>query len=499
MRKKLRQAFIEYILIIVSYYFSGWLRFYLPTKWAMPFSMVDLRTFLPLAIGCGAISVILYLAMDDYRSVHYKNVYVEASWVLFVQTLSGLICSAILFWVQGSQMSRVFLVIFVGTSFVFVMLKRLILHRAHKKDLKHDNGTYRILMIGGGDVARRFYRCINEEVINRRYSMEGYVAPSENPAIPEYLGKPEELYDLLGERKVDRVVVVEEEGTPNMRTILSICNLYGIPVEIIPAFNDYMISGRESLYGDLHLFSVNINNTDNILGVNIAVTSMDRTIAQIRENLEEWRGKYICVSNVHTTVMAHDDKDYRKVQNDAVMSLPDGGPLSSHSRSTGNEDAARVTGPDLMQQVLKASGEYGWKHFFYGSTQETLDILKNVLAEKYPGAEVVGMISPPFRELTPEEDAEYIKRINEAKPDFVWVGLGAPKQEIWMAAHQDRIQALMIGVGAAFDYESGNIRRAPKWMQKCNLEWLYRLMQDPKRLFKRYFVTNIKYLWLTRR
>ena len=109
------------------------------------------------------------------------------------------------------------------------------------------------------------------------------------------------------------------------------------------------------------------------------------------------------------------------------------------------------------------------------------------------------MMSPPFRPLTPEEDAAIVEQINAARPDFVWVGLGAPKQERWMANHEDRVQGLMIGVGAAFDYEAGNIRRAPRWMQDHNLEWLYRLMQDPGRLFKRYFVTNAKFLLWTRR
>ena len=122
-------------------------------------------------------------------------------------------------------------------------------------------------------------------------------------------------------------------------------------------------------------------------------------------------------------------------------------------------------------------------------------ILREKITEKYPGAVIAGMYSPPFRSLTADEDAEIVEKINAAKPDFVWVGLGAPKQERWMAAHENRVQALMLGVGAAFDYEAGNIRRAPAWMQRCNLEWLYRLMQDPKRLFKRYFVTNTKFLW----
>ena len=134
---------------------------------------------------------------------------------------------------------------------------------------------------------------------------------------------------------------------------------------------------------------------------------------------------------------------------------------------------------------------------FSEKAQETLDILKATIEKNYPGAVIAGMYSPPFRPLTPEEDAAVIRRINETKPDFVWVGLGAPKQERWMAAHEDKVQAVMVGVGAAFDYEAGNIRRAPMWMQRHNLEWLYRLMQDPKRLFKRYLTTNIKYLWWT--
>ena len=235
--------------------------------------------------------------------------------------------------------------------------------------------------------------------------------------------------------------------------------------------------------------------TCNIMGVNIAVTDMDKTLRQVEDNCERWRGKYICVANVHTTVTAHDDPTYLQVQNGAVMALPDGGPLSRYSRRKGFADAARVTGPDLMRELLKESGTKHYRHYFYGSTQETLDILREKITEKYPGAVIAGMYSPPFRPLTADEDAKIVEKINAAKPDFVWVGLGAPKQERWMAAHENRVQALMLGVGAAFDYEAGNIRRAPAWMQRCNLEWLYRLMQDPKRLFKRYFVTNTKFLW----
>lgn len=236
-----------------------------------------------------------------------------------------------------------------------------------------------------------------------------------------------------------------------------------------------------------------------IMGVHIAVTTMEKTVRCLEEHLDDWRGEYICVANVHTTVTAHGDPAYRAVQNGAVLALPDGGPLSQYSRRKGFADAARVTGPDLMQQMLRESADRHYRHYFYGSTPQTLDELRRKIEARYPGAVIAGMESPPFRPLTEEEDALAVERINRTHPDFVWVGLGAPKQERWMAAHQGRVQALMLGVGAAFDYEAGNIRRAPAWMQRCNLEWLYRLLQDPGRLFKRYFVTNTQFLWWTLR
>lgn len=234
--------------------------------------------------------------------------------------------------------------------------------------------------------------------------------------------------------------------------------------------------------------------TCEIMGVRVAVTDMDATLRLLRDNLERWRGEYICVANVHTTVTAHRDEEYRRVQNGSAMVLPDGGPLSKYSRTHGYPQAKRVTGPDLMRRVLAESAEHGWTHYFYGSTPETLEKLGEVLAQRYPGAKVAGMYSPPFRALTPEEDEADVARINAAAPDFVWVGLGAPKQERWMAAHHGRVHALMLGVGAAFDYEAGNIQRAPGWMQRHNLEWFYRLMQDPRRLFGRYFSTNLRFL-----
>ena len=231
--------------------------------------------------------------------------------------------------------------------------------------------------------------------------------------------------------------------------------------------------------------------TCDILGVHIAAVNMKWVLEYLRKNIQDIKGDYICVSNVHTTVTSYEDSKYLAIQNNALMALPDGGPLSSLSRKRGYPDMERVTGPSLMGEVFKE----GYRHYFYGSTEETLELLKDKLAKNYPNMTIVGMYSPPFRLLTNEEDEEVIKQINDTNPDFVWVGLGAPKQEIWMSEHQGKINGLMIGVGAGFDYYAGNIKRAPLWMQEHNLEWLYRLIQDPKRLFKRYLVTNTKFIW----
>lgn len=235
-----------------------------------------------------------------------------------------------------------------------------------------------------------------------------------------------------------------------------------------------------------------------ILKTNINVTNMSDTIKYIGEHLDDLRGKYICVSNVHTTVMSYENEEYRKIQNSAAMALPDGAPLSSYSRRKGYKQAQRVTGPDLMRELFAISKEKGYRHYFYGATEETLQSMREVLERDYPGIEIAGMYAPPFRALTPQEDAQIVAKINESRPDFIWIGLGAPKQEEWMYQHMGQLQGVLIGVGAGFDYLAGYIKRAPRWMQRMSLEWLYRLLQDPKRLWRRYFTSNVKFICLTR-
>ena len=232
-----------------------------------------------------------------------------------------------------------------------------------------------------------------------------------------------------------------------------------------------------------------------ILKTNINVTNMEDTLDYIMKYQKELSGNYICVSNVHTTVMAFRDEEYRKVQNSGAMALPDGKPLSLVSKWRGYPEAERVPGPDLMPEIIRRSLKHGYRHFFYGSSEDTLSKLKEKLLEQYPGLQIAGMYSPPFRTLTEEEDREIINMLNASHPDFIWVALGAPKQEQWMYEHKGKVEGLMFGVGAAFDFLAGTVKRAPNWMQDLCLEWLFRISQDPKRLFKRYLTTNFAFLY----
>lgn len=232
-----------------------------------------------------------------------------------------------------------------------------------------------------------------------------------------------------------------------------------------------------------------------ILKTNINVTNMADTVSYITHNLNKLKGNYICVSNVHTTVMAFRDEGYRRVQNSAAMALPDGQPLSIVSRLRGYEQAQRVPGPDLMPAILKLSQEKGYTHYFYGSTEYTLKMLRKALLTRYPKLRIAGMYAPPFRKLTREEDEADVRRINESGADFVWVALGAPKQEKWMYEHRGRVGGLMIGVGAAFDFIAGTTKRAPMWMQRFCLEWIFRIMQDPRRMLPRYLNTNFAFVY----
>lgn len=221
---------------------------------------------------------------------------------------------------------------------------------------------------------------------------------------------------------------------------------------------------------------------------------MDDALAFIAERLSDIKGEYICVSNAHTTVMAHDDPAYYRVQTESLMSVPDGKPLSVIGRKA-VPGMGRVTGPDLMREIFEVSTERGYRHYLYGNRLENLEALVGALERDYPGIDICGYEPSVFRDMTPQEEAELAERINGTGPDFVWVALGAPRQECFCHRMRGRINGLMVGVGGAFNILAGITPEAPVWMQDLSLEWLYRLIQEPGRLFKRYLVTNSKFMF----
>ena len=238
-----------------------------------------------------------------------------------------------------------------------------------------------------------------------------------------------------------------------------------------------------------------LNHTCKVLGVNYTVTTISEAVNNVMSSVHELAGQYICFSNVHTSVMARENKEYASVLNDSAFTFPDGNPIAVLQRKNGLIRAERVAGPDFMEHMFRDTADGSISHFFYGATQETLDLLKENLEKKYPGISIKGLYSPPFRKLTQEEDQADVDMINASGADIIWIGLGAPKQEKWMKAHKGCVNGVMMGVGAGFDFHAGTIKRAPVWIQKIGLEWLYRLFQDPGRLIKRYVITNVKFFW----
>lgn len=229
----------------------------------------------------------------------------------------------------------------------------------------------------------------------------------------------------------------------------------------------------------------------NILGVNVSAIYMEQALAEVSRWIDEGEKQYALFSPVSTVMQCRQDASLRKVANRAGLVNPDGMPLVFLSRFMGQKQTDRVYGPDFMMAFSELSVERGYKHFYYGGADGVPEQLAEVMKQKFPGIQIVGTYSPPFRALTAEEDEEIVQMINAAKPDAIWVGLGSPKQDHWMAQHRDRLNgAALLGVGAAFDFHTGRKPQAPYWMQRSGLEWTFRLATEPRRLWKRYLVNN---------
>ncbi len=229
----------------------------------------------------------------------------------------------------------------------------------------------------------------------------------------------------------------------------------------------------------------------NILGVGVSAINMAMALDTIDGWIVRREANYVTITGVHGVMESQVDVDVRRIHNQAGMVAPDGMPLVWLGRLSGHNHVDRVYGPDLMLALCDRSTTKGYRHYFYGGDDGVPELLKSKLVNRFPGLNVVGTFSPPFRALSDEEDEKIVEDINDAEPDIVWVGLSTPKQERWMAAHVNRLKApVLIGVGAAFDFHTGLKMQAPRWIQRGGLEWLFRLLTEPRRLWRRYLRNN---------
>jgi N-acetylglucosaminyldiphosphoundecaprenol N-acetyl-beta-D-mannosaminyltransferase len=236
--------------------------------------------------------------------------------------------------------------------------------------------------------------------------------------------------------------------------------------------------------------------TSAVLGMRVNVTTYAGATSTIRDWASEGTSKYVCIASVNNVMESYDSPQFQRVMNEADLVTPDGMPVVWGLRLLGNKNATRVYGPDLTPVLLEMAESSGLPVAFYGGAPEVLIRLLEVVASRFPRLQVAYSWSPPFRPLTPEEDARIVSEINQSGARIVFVGLNTPKQDYWMAAHRGRLQAVMVGVGAAFDFLAGSKPQAPRWMMPLGLEWLFRLATEPRRLWKRYLKHNPRYVVL---
>jgi N-acetylglucosaminyldiphosphoundecaprenol N-acetyl-beta-D-mannosaminyltransferase len=229
----------------------------------------------------------------------------------------------------------------------------------------------------------------------------------------------------------------------------------------------------------------------NILGVGVSVANMATAVHCIQDWIDADQRRYVCVTSVHGVMECQRSAELRRIHNAAGMVTPDGMPLVWLLHANGHRESGRVCGPELMPRIVIDGQIRGDRHFLYGSTDEVLQRLKRRFLELAPQARIVGTFAPPFRPTTEAEDAAVVEYINACSPDIVWVGLSTPKQEFWMATHRPVLDAAaIIGVGAAFDIHAGTRRRAPHFLRRSGFEWTWRLLTEPRRLWRRYLVNN---------
>jgi len=233
-----------------------------------------------------------------------------------------------------------------------------------------------------------------------------------------------------------------------------------------------------------------------VLGVEVDAIDMEGALAHIAKALRESTKGYVCVAGVHGVMEAQRSRLIAQIYAGSEMTVPDGMPLVWVGQLQGHTNMQRVTGPDLMLEIFRRKEFSHVTHFLYGGVEGIADELRDKFSAQFPWAKIVGTCTPPFHELSSLEEGELITRISELKPDILWIGIGCPKQEIFMSRYLPLLDTkLLFGVGAAFDFHTGRIRDCDDWVKRAGLQWLHRLLQDPKRLWRRYLRNNPVFLW----
>jgi N-acetylglucosaminyldiphosphoundecaprenol N-acetyl-beta-D-mannosaminyltransferase len=233
-----------------------------------------------------------------------------------------------------------------------------------------------------------------------------------------------------------------------------------------------------------------------VLGVKVSAVDLRTAVDMADRWIAGQNQGYICVTGVHGVMEAQKDPELLSILNHAFINTPDGMPMSWVGHLQGLSQMDRVFGPEFMAAICEVSVDRGYRHFLYGGKPGVAGLLKETLQSRFPGLRIVGTYTPPFRELSAAEEDEVLTQVQAVKPHILWVGLSTPKQERFMAHYTDRLGVpLLIGVGAAFDYHTGGIRDSPHWIKRAGLQWLHRLLQDPRRLWKRYLLNNPAFMW----
>ncbi len=428
------------------------------------------------------------------RAPVWKQEITDKIFEVIKQHTTMLVCLLLFLFFIGwsSRISRTVMAATLGFGMFFDLFIRWQYGRFAARSIEKEQKVVNVVLVAQAEEAERVKWCIerygyrNEwKEIHRRCSVSRVLSVEDVKTNGKLIPKDADMIYLSAAAAdaftPEEMDALEDSGLPVCREIQW--------RECSPETDMVVRTG-----GKAAIFRSFMNDRSPVLGVNYTTATISEVAGYLIRHAKDLAGKYICFSNVHTTVMAADDPEYREILNRSAMTFPDGMPIAKKIRENGFAEAERVAGPDLMEALFRQSQGTGRKHYFYGSSEKTIAALEKNLKERYPWMEIVGMVSPPFRALTEEEDAAAVAAINESGADFVWIGLGAPKQEKWMYAHRGKIHGVMLGVGAGFDFHAGTIKRAPSLVRRIGLEWLYRLFQNPGRLLKRYFVTNTKYL-----